>query len=179
MALFSRLRFAGPSVTLQKAAFSSFQQLVGKNSRTAGLTWYEVSHIRATPSCGEPASLFPAPCPAPKPNTHPSTGVCLQRRGPSFSLLYITPFLRSSQLDACGDRGTIAITDEHQYSLRVDQPVAEGGHGEGAGPLTHMLGAAVAASHVSLQKGAAPLSTMVMDIGAERSSDRALAASAH
>jgi len=51
-----------------------------------------------------------------------------------------------------GERGTVAVTDEDQHSLRVDQPVADGGHGEGAGPLTHLLGAAVAASHLTLHK---------------------------
>ncbi len=59
-----------------------------------------------------------------------------------------------AQVEALGERGTIAVTDGHQHSLRVDSPVAEGGHGEGAGPLTHLLGAAVSASHLSLQRGA-------------------------
>ena len=57
-------------------------------------------------------------------------------------------------MEALGERGTIAVTDSHQHSLRVDTPVAEGGHGEGAGPVTHLLGAAVSASHLSLQRGA-------------------------
>ena len=59
-----------------------------------------------------------------------------------------------AQVEALGERGTIAVTDSHQHSLRVDSPVAEGGHGEGAGPLTHLLGAAVSASHLSLRRGA-------------------------